>query len=65
MVDQPEHTGLGWDFAGEVEAAGPGVGLAAGTRAAGRVVGFDRPAPTPSRSSSPRPMRPRSPRVWT
>ncbi|MEW2373720.1 hypothetical protein AB0940_30785 [Streptomyces sp. NPDC006656] len=37
MVDQPEHTGLGWDFAGEVDAAGPGVGLAAGTRAAGRL----------------------------
>lgn len=42
LVDQPEHTGLGWEFAGVVDAAGPGVDLAAGTRVAGLVVGFDR-----------------------
>ncbi|QNS02973.1 zinc-binding dehydrogenase [Streptomyces xanthii] len=42
MVHQPEHTGLGWDFAGTVEAVGPGVGLEAGTRVAGFVDGFDR-----------------------
>ncbi|MGV0809848.1 NADP-dependent oxidoreductase [Mycolicibacterium setense] len=42
LVHQPNWTGLGWDFAGIVEAAGPGVDLAAGTRVAGVVAGFDR-----------------------
>lgn len=42
LISQPEHTGLGWDFAGTVIAAGPGAGLAAGTRVAGLVPGFDR-----------------------
>ena len=42
LIDQPEHTGLGWDFAGTVVAAGPGVDLAVGTRVAGFVGGFDR-----------------------
>jgi NADPH:quinone reductase-like Zn-dependent oxidoreductase len=42
LVDQPEHTGLGWDFAGTVVAARPDVGLAVGTRVAGMVDGFDR-----------------------
>ena len=42
VIDQPEHTGLGWDFAGTVAAAGPGTDLAAGTPVAGLVPGFDR-----------------------
>ncbi|MGW8889885.1 NADP-dependent oxidoreductase [Streptomyces sp. NPDC055749] len=42
LVKQPEYTGLGWEFAGVVDAAGPGVDLAVGTRVAGLVVGFDR-----------------------
>jgi NADPH:quinone reductase-like Zn-dependent oxidoreductase len=42
MIDQPEHTGLGWDFAGTVVATGTGVDLAVGTRIAGLVAGFDR-----------------------
>lgn len=42
LIDQPERTGLGWDFAGVVVAAGHGVNLAVGTRVAGLVVGFDR-----------------------
>jgi NADPH:quinone reductase-like Zn-dependent oxidoreductase len=42
LVDQPERTGLGWDFAGTVVATGPGVDLAVGTRVAGLVDGFDR-----------------------
>lgn len=42
LINQPEHTGLGWDFAGTVVATGPGVDLAAGTRVAGMVTGFDR-----------------------
>ncbi|MEV6072009.1 zinc-binding dehydrogenase [Nocardia sp. NPDC052001] len=42
MINQPSHTGLGWDFAGTVVAAGPGVDLAVGTRVAGVVLGFDR-----------------------
>jgi NADPH:quinone reductase-like Zn-dependent oxidoreductase len=42
MINQPEHTGLGWDFAGTVVATGGGVGLAIGTRVAGLVGGFDR-----------------------
>ena len=42
VIDQPEHTGLGWDFAGTVVEADPGVDLAAGTRVAGLVGGLDR-----------------------
>jgi NADPH:quinone reductase-like Zn-dependent oxidoreductase len=42
LVDQPEHTGLGWDFAGTVTAAGPDVDLPVGSRVAGLVAGFDR-----------------------
>jgi NADPH:quinone reductase-like Zn-dependent oxidoreductase len=42
LISQPEHTGLGWDFAGVVVAAGRGVELAVGTRVAGLVEGFDR-----------------------
>lgn len=42
LIRQPERTGLGWDFAGTVVAAGPGVDLAVGTRVAGFVGGFDR-----------------------
>ncbi|MFB6837879.1 NADP-dependent oxidoreductase [Streptomyces sp. NPDC056361] len=42
LVQQPEHTGLGWEFSGVVDAAGPGVDVAVGTRVAGLVVGFDR-----------------------
>lgn len=42
LISQPEYTGLGWDFAGTVAATGPGVDLAAGTRVAGLVDGFDR-----------------------
>ncbi|MEW2543271.1 NADP-dependent oxidoreductase [Micromonospora chalcea] len=42
LIHQPHHTGLGWDFAGVVAAAGPGVDLAVGTPVAGLVGGFDR-----------------------
>ncbi|MGW0581428.1 NADP-dependent oxidoreductase, partial [Streptomyces sp. NPDC002920] len=42
MIDQPDHTGLGWDFAGTVAAAGPDVDLPVGSRVAGLVDGFDR-----------------------
>jgi NADPH:quinone reductase-like Zn-dependent oxidoreductase len=42
LVNQPEWTGLGWDFAGTVVATGPGVDLPVGTRVAGLVDGFDR-----------------------
>ena len=42
LVDQPAHTGLGWDFAGTVTAAAPDVDLPVGSRIAGLVVGFDR-----------------------
>ncbi len=42
LVNQPEHTGLGWDFAGTVEATGAGVDLEVGTRVAGMIAGFDR-----------------------
>ncbi|MGW6316600.1 NADP-dependent oxidoreductase [Streptomyces sp. NPDC055099] len=42
LVHQSEHTGLGWEFAGVVDVAGPGVDLAPGTRVAGLVAGFDR-----------------------
>ncbi|MGI5268226.1 NADP-dependent oxidoreductase [Nonomuraea sp. CA-218870] len=42
LVHQPHHTGLGWDFAGTVAAAGPGVDLPVGSRVAGLIDGFDR-----------------------
>jgi NADPH:quinone reductase-like Zn-dependent oxidoreductase len=42
LVHQPERTGLGWDFAGTIAAAGAGVNLTVGTRVAGFVGGFDR-----------------------
>jgi NADPH:quinone reductase-like Zn-dependent oxidoreductase len=42
LVNQPAHTGLGWDFAGTVAATGPDVALPVGSRVAGLVVGFDR-----------------------
>ena len=42
LVDQPAYTGLGWDFAGTVAAAGPDVDLPVGSRVAGLVDGFDR-----------------------
>lgn len=42
LINQPEWTGLGWDFAGTVDAVGHGVDLAVGTPVAGMVEGFDR-----------------------
>jgi NADPH:quinone reductase-like Zn-dependent oxidoreductase len=42
LVHQSDHTGLGWDFAGTVAAAGPDVDLPVGSRVAGLVDGFDR-----------------------
>src|SRR4029450_7413652 len=42
LINQPAYTGLGWDFAGTVTAAGPDVDLPVGSRVAGLVVGFDR-----------------------
>jgi NADPH:quinone reductase-like Zn-dependent oxidoreductase len=42
LIDQPDHTGLGWDFAGTVTAAGPDVDIPVGGRVAGLVAGFDR-----------------------
>lgn len=42
LIDQPEHTGLGWDFSGTVETVGAGVDLEPGTRVAGLVGGLDR-----------------------
>jgi NADPH:quinone reductase-like Zn-dependent oxidoreductase len=42
LIRQPDHTGLGWDFAGVVTATGPNVDLRVGSRVAGLVDGFDR-----------------------
>src|SRR5918995_4473478 len=42
LVHQPDHTGLGWDFAGTVTATGPDVDLPLGAHVAGLVDGFDR-----------------------
>ena len=42
LINQPERTDLGWDFAGTVVATGRGVDLAVGTHVAGLVAGFDR-----------------------
>lgn len=42
VVTQPNHTGLGWDFAGIVAAVGSGVDIPVGARVAGLVAGFDR-----------------------
>ena len=40
LIHQPDHTGLGWDFAGTVTATGPGVDLPVGSRVAGLVDGI-------------------------
>lgn len=42
LIAQPDHVGLGWDFAGTVAEAGAGVNLPVGTRVAGIVPGLDR-----------------------
>jgi NADPH:quinone reductase-like Zn-dependent oxidoreductase len=42
LINQPDHTGLGWDFAGTVIEVGDRVDLVVGTRVAGIVPGFDR-----------------------
>lgn len=42
LIHQPDHTGLGWDFAGIVTATGPDVDVPIGSRVAGLVGGFDR-----------------------
>ena len=42
LIHQPDHTGLGWDFAGTVAAAAPDVDVPVGSRVAGLVAGFDR-----------------------
>ena len=42
VINQPERTGLGWDFSGTVVATGRGVDLAVGSRVAGLVGGLDR-----------------------
>jgi NADPH:quinone reductase-like Zn-dependent oxidoreductase len=42
LIQQPERTGLGWDFSGTVLEAAPDVDLAPGTRVAGLIGGFDR-----------------------
>jgi NADPH:quinone reductase-like Zn-dependent oxidoreductase len=42
LINQPERTGLGWDFAGTVVATGRGADLTVGARVAGLVDGFDR-----------------------
>ena len=42
LVHQPERTGLGWDFAGTIDAIGPGVDVPLGTKVAGLIDGFDR-----------------------
>lgn len=41
-VHQREYTGLGWDFAGTIDAAGAGVDRPVGARVAGFIDGFDR-----------------------
>ncbi|MEE2032673.1 NADP-dependent oxidoreductase [Rhodococcus chondri] len=42
LVHQPTWTGLGWDFAGTIDAVGRGVALPVGTPVAGLIDGFDR-----------------------
>ncbi len=42
LIHQTDHSGLGWDFAGVVAAAGRDVDIPVGTRVAGLVAGFDR-----------------------
>ncbi|WP_431951711.1 alcohol dehydrogenase catalytic domain-containing protein [Nocardia lijiangensis] len=59
MIDQPDHTGLGWDFAGTVLAAGPGVDLAVGTRSpVSSSASTAISAPMPNNSSCPPPISP-------
>jgi NADPH:quinone reductase-like Zn-dependent oxidoreductase len=42
LIHQPERTGLGWEFAGTVDAVGSDVDVSLGTKVAGLIAGFDR-----------------------
>ncbi|HEY8479563.1 MAG TPA: NADP-dependent oxidoreductase [Spirillospora sp.] len=42
VVGRRDYTGIGWDFAGTVTAAGPDADIPVGSRVAGLVTGFDR-----------------------
>jgi NADPH:quinone reductase-like Zn-dependent oxidoreductase len=42
LIHQSERTGLGWEFAGTIDAAGPGVSAEVGAKVAGLIDGFDR-----------------------
>lgn len=46
LIGAHRWTGLGWEFAGVVDAVGPAVDLRVGTRVAGMVPGFDRDVST-------------------
>ncbi len=46
LIGQYAWTGLGWEFAGIVDAVGPGVDVPVGLRVAGMVPGFDRDVST-------------------
>lgn len=67
LVHPPDRTGLGRDFAGTVDAAGPGVELPGGTRVARFIDGFNRDHtdPMPSISSSRPRMSPSYRMAWT
>ena len=41
LIHQSERTGLGWEFAGTIDAAGPGVSAEVGAKVAGLIDGFD------------------------
>jgi NADPH:quinone reductase-like Zn-dependent oxidoreductase len=42
LIHQPQRTGLGWEFAGTVDAVGSDVDVSLGTKVAGLIAGFDR-----------------------
>jgi NADPH:quinone reductase-like Zn-dependent oxidoreductase len=42
LIHQTERTGLGWEFAGTIDAVGPGADAAVGANVAGLIEGFDR-----------------------
>lgn len=44
IITTADPVGLGWEFAGTVTAAGPGVTVPVGTRVAGLVAGFEHPS---------------------
>ena len=66
LIHQPERTGLGWEFAGTIDAVGPGRTRRSAPMSLGSSIDSTATlAPTPNIWWSRPPTSPRCPRVWT